>query len=90
MNPGGTAALNRRGLQNVSFYTSWTAYNPKGVPSIYSRDVKADREQAQHFINATESLWKKASGFLKYICLGQFYEQARAKLSEGMTRLAGV
>jgi hypothetical protein len=77
-------------LQNVSFYTGWTAYNPKGDPPVYSGDVKADPEQAQRFVDATESLWEEASEFMRDICPGQFRELARAKLPAGMTRLAGV
>jgi hypothetical protein len=88
--PGGTSVSNRRGLENVSFYTSWMAYNRKGEPPKYSADIQKQPEEAKRFVKATESLWEEASDYLKMVCPGQFKVLACAKLPQGMERLAGV
>ena len=79
----------KRGLFDVSFYTSWTAYNPEGEPK-YSSDFRKQQEEGEHFVKATKSLWKEASHYMEALCPGQFRELRRARLPKGIRRLASV
>jgi hypothetical protein len=83
------AEPHKRGRFNVSFYTSWAAFNAGGEIK-FSADFQKNREDGERFVKATKYLWDEASAFMRDICPGQFRELRRARLPPGMRRLAGV
>ena len=79
----------KRGRFDVSFYTSWAAFNPGGEIKV-SADFRENGKEGERFVKATKSLWEEASAFMRDICPGQFHELRKARLPLGMKRHAGV
>jgi hypothetical protein len=80
---------NKRGVSNVSFFTTWSAYHKDGIPR-YSSDFVVQREQGERLVKMTRPLWQEVSRYMRLLCPGQYNQLARPELPEGTRRLAGV
>jgi hypothetical protein len=80
---------NSRGVDSVSFYTTWTAFHPSRKPT-YSADYRTHGEKGELLVRMTRPLWEELSRRMRLQCPGQYNELDRAELPKGMKRLAGV
>jgi hypothetical protein len=84
-----TSKSNKRGVSNVSFYTTWSAYR-LGAEPAFSSDFEKHRDQGERVVKMTRSLWQEVSRYMRVLCPGQYNELARPELPQGTERLAGV